>query len=119
MEAEKVLILRLHILLSRQMPDLRRSSMIDLADTGVESPHATEAGSNRDLVHRQPGFVDELFCKVQPPRLGYRHRSRSQMSQKQAAQMPRPYSQAFRKNFHATVFQSTLTDQTQSPRNRI
>jgi hypothetical protein len=41
------------------------------------------------------------------------------MSQKQAAQMPRPDSQAFRKNFHATVFQPTLTDQTQSPRNRI
>ena len=80
MEAEKVLILRLHILLSRQMSDLRRSSMIDLADTGVESPHATEAGSNCDLVHGQPGFIDELFREVQTPRLSYRNGSRTQVS---------------------------------------
>ena len=82
MEAEKVLILRLHVLLSRQMPDLGRSSMIDLADTGVESPHATEAGSNCDLAHGQPGFVDELFCKVQTPRLSYRNWSRTEVSKK-------------------------------------
>ena len=117
MEAEKVLIPRLHVLLSRQMPDLGRSSMIDLADTGVESPHATEAGSNCDLAHGQPGFVDELFCKVQPPRLGHRHRSRSQMSQKQAAKMPRPNSQAVGQNFYTTVLKTAFTDQPQSSRN--
>lgn len=112
MEFKEVVIPRLHVLPSRQMPDLSRSSMIDVADARVESAHAAEAGGKRDLTHGQTRLVDELLGKMQTARVGHRHRRCPQMSQEQASKMPRPNSQTFRKNLYATILQPTLTDQT-------
>jgi hypothetical protein len=63
MKFKEVVIPRLRVLLSRQVPDLSRRSTIDLADACVESPHAAEAGSKRNLTHRQTRLVDELFSQ--------------------------------------------------------
>src|ERR1039458_1424129 len=119
MKFKEVVIPRLRVLLSRQVPDLSRRSTIDLADACVESPHAAEAGSKRNLTHRQTRLVDELFRKVQTARVRHRHRRCPQVSQEQAPKMPRPNSEAFRKNFYATVLQTTLADKTQRSRNCV
>jgi len=87
--------------------------MIDLANTGVESSYASKAGGKGNLTHRQTGLVNELFGKVQTPCLSDGNRRCSQVSQEQAAEMPRSNSQAFGENFYATVFHATLTDQAQ------
>ena len=89
--------------------------MINLADAGIESPYATEAGSESDLTHGQPRLVDKLFRKVQAPSMSHRNRSCSQMSQEQAAKMTRTNSQVFCENLHSAILEATLTDQPQSP----
>ena len=114
MKAEKVLIFRLDFLRSRQMPDLGRSSVVDLANAGIEPPDATESGSERDLTHGQAGFVDKLFRKVQTARLCHRNRGCSQVSQEKATKVTRTNSQVFRKNLYSSVLEATLTDQSQS-----
>jgi hypothetical protein len=85
--------------------------MIDLANARVETPYATEARGKSDLAHRQSCFVDELLCKMQTARLSHSHRRCPQVSQEQAAKMPRSYSQTLCKNFYSTVIQTTLADQ--------
>lgn len=112
MKLKEVVIPGLHVLLSRQMPDLRRGSMVDLADPGVEAPHAAEARSQRNLAHGQTGLVDELLRKVQTARLGHRHRGRSQVAQEEAAKMSCSDSQALGKNLDPTVLHPTLANQT-------
>jgi hypothetical protein len=119
MQAEQVLISRLNIRLSRQAPDLSRSSMIDVVYASVEASYTTEAGREGDLIHGQAGLVNELLRKVQAARVGYRNWRCPQVSQKQAAKMPRANPQAFRKNLHSAVLEATLTDQTQGSRNGV
>src|SRR5262249_54867982 len=60
---KKVLIFGLDCLTS-QMPNLSWSSMINLADCGVESSHGTEARCVGDLTHRQSCLVDEFFGEL-------------------------------------------------------
>jgi hypothetical protein len=96
--------------LSRQTPDFGWSSMIDLANAGVEASHATEAGRERDLAHRQTGLIDQLFCKMQTSGLSHGNRRRSQVSQKQAAKMARPNSQTFGEDFHSAILQAAFAD---------
>ncbi len=87
--------------------------MIDLANARIEPPHAAKARSQRDLAHRQTGFVDQFLGKVQSPCLGYGARCRPQMPQEKAAKMPRTNPQAFRKSFDTTILQATLIDEAQ------
>ena len=111
-KAEQVMILWLVLGLPREAPDLRRSAMIDLANTGVESPYATETRSKGNLAHRQAGLVDELLGKVQSACPCHRDRSRSQMLEEEAAKMARANSQTFRENFNPATLQAALADQT-------
>jgi hypothetical protein len=53
----------------------------------------------------------KLLGKVQTACLSHSNWSGPQVSEEQAAKVPRPNPQAFRENFHPTVFQPTLTDQ--------
>jgi hypothetical protein len=112
MELKEVITVRLHILLPRQAPELSRGSMIDLTDTRVKAPYAAEAGSQCNLAHGQPRFVDKFLGKVQPTRPRHRHRWCSEISQKQAAKMACSNSQPFGKDLDVAVLQTTFTDQT-------
>src|SRR6266550_455334 len=118
-KAEQILVFRLYRCLPHQMPDLSRRPMIDPPDGGVESSNASEARGNRQLAHRQRGFVDQLFCEVQTPRVSDRTGRCPQMSQEQAPKMTGPNAQPFCQSFHAAIFQTTLADQAQSPRNGV
>src|SRR5580658_1233119 len=70
----------LHVLLPRQSPKLSWGPVIDLADAGVKAPHTAEAGSQCNLAHGQPGFVDEFFRKVDAARLRHCNRRCPQVS---------------------------------------
>ena len=93
--------------------------MIDLADAGVESPHAAKTGSESNLAHRQTGFVNELFGKLQPARLRHGAGCCSQVAQEQAAKMARANTQALGKHLHPAIFQAALTDQPQGTGDRV
>ena len=101
--------------LARQSPNLGRCSMIDFANTGVESPDAAEARGQRDLIHWQFRFIDQFFREVQTASLSHRDWSRAKMFQKQAPQVPRSNPQMFRENFYSSVLKATLADQAQRP----
>src|SRR5437870_5904738 len=118
-KAEEVLIFRKDSCLPREPTDLSRGSMIDLADARVESSYATESRSQGDLSHRQPGFIDERFRKVQTAGVSHRTGRRTQVSEEEAAKMARANSQPLCKNFHSTVLKSALIDQPQSSRNCV
>jgi hypothetical protein len=77
--------------------------MIDLADGGVESPYATEARSQGDLIHWESRLVNELFRKVQTTRLSYGAGRCTQVPQEQATKMARANSQPLRETFHSTL----------------
>ena len=111
-KSEHVLISWLDLFLTCQTPDLGRSSMVELADVSVEAANATKPGGQTNLIHWQAGLIDQFLGKMQSASLGYRHGSRSQMTQEQAAKMPRPYSQSLRQDFNSTISQPTLADQT-------
>jgi hypothetical protein len=64
MQAEAILVSGLDCRLPRQAADLRRSSMIDLEDSGVEAANAAEPGGESDLAHGQSGLVDQLLGEV-------------------------------------------------------
>ena len=108
-------MVRLSPRLSRQPPNLRWCSMINLANTGVESPNAAESRGQCDLIHLQIRFIDQLLREVQTASLSHRYRSRAKMFQKQAPQVPRSDSQTFRENFYSSVLKPTLSDQAQRP----
>src|SRR5580704_8310210 len=116
---EKILILRLHHLLPGQTPNLSRSSMVDLADSGVESSNAAKTGSEGNLTHGQIRLVEKLLCEVHLARPCHRTRRSSQVLEKQAAKMTRANSKAFRERFYSAIVQATLTNQPQRPRNGI
>src|SRR5207245_5365103 len=77
-KAEEVLILRKDGCLPREPTDLSRGSMINLADARIESSYATESRSQGNLSHRQPGFIDKLFRKVQTAGVSHRTGRRTQ-----------------------------------------
>lgn len=77
MKLKEVVIPRLHVGLPCQATDLSWGPMIDPADAGIESPHATESRGQSNLIHGQLGLVDELLCEVQTARLCHRDRRRS------------------------------------------
>src|SRR5437773_7375291 len=110
-KAEEVLIFRLDFCLPRQPADLSRSSVIDLADPGVESSYAAESRSQGNSRHRQPRFVDELFRKVQTAGLSHRTGRRPQVPEEEAAKMARANPQPRCENFDSTVLQGALIDQ--------
>ena len=87
MESEEILISRLRVLLARKMSDLAGRPMVDRPNAGIETSHATKARRDRNLIHRQAGFVDQLFGEVQTSCLRDRHWGRTQMPQEQASQM--------------------------------
>ena len=84
--------------------------MINLLDGGVESPHAAESSRERNLSHRQPGFVYQLFGKLQPARLRHGAGRRSQMTQEQPPKMARADAEALGKAFYSSVFKPALCD---------
>ena len=114
MKPERILVPALNPSLVSQMPDLRGSPVIDVPDTGVEAPHATESRSESNLVHGQRGLVDQLFGKVQAARLSDRNGSRAQMPEKQSPKVARADSQTLGQDLDATIFQSAFADQAQS-----
>lgn len=89
--------------------------MIGLTDGGIESSDATESRGKGDVAHRQSGFIDELFCKMQAAGMSHGDRRRSEMLEKKAAEMARADSEMFGENFDATVFESAFTDEPQRP----
>src|SRR5215472_2582964 len=101
------------------MTDLRGRSMIEIVDSGIESANAAESRGEGNLTHRQASFIDELLDEMETAGLGDRERSRSQMSQEQAAKMARPDTYSFCKTFHSFVTEAAFTDETQSSRNRV
>ena len=92
MKAEEIVIIRLDFRLARQAANLCGRSVIDVANAGVETPNAAESRGQRNLMHGQIRFVDQLLGEVQAARLSYSHGSRAQMFQKQAPQVPRSNS---------------------------
>ena len=114
MKAEQVLVSRLHLRAARQVPDLRGSSVIDLADAGVEAPNAAESGGESNLVHRQSGLIDQLLGKMKAARQSDGNGSRAQMPQKQAPKVACADSQPLGQDLDSTVLQAAFTDQTQS-----
>ena len=73
--------------LSRQLPDLRRSTMIEITNGHIEPPHTTKSGRNRNLRHGQLGFIDQLFGEVQAARVCYRTRCGAQMPKEQPSKV--------------------------------
>jgi len=112
------MILLLNRLLVRQAPDLRRRSVVRLADDRVEPAHASETWCECNVSHWQPGFVDQFLGEVQTTSLRYRAWRRTQVPDKQPSKMTRPYSQSLREAFHSALFQGAFPDQAKSSRNR-
>jgi hypothetical protein len=93
--------------------------MIDLSDTGVEPSNTAEAGGQRNITHSQVCLVTQLLRKVHLARLGHSAWGRAQVLKKQAAEVSRADSEAFREGFDSTVFQAAFTYQAQGSRNCI
>lgn len=92
------------------MADLGGRSMIEVADSRVETSNTAESRRRGNLIHRQMSLIDELLGKMKASRLSYRERIRSQVSEEQPAEMPRPYSQSFCETFNSSVPKPAFTD---------
>jgi hypothetical protein len=93
--------------------------MVDLADARIEPSNAAETSSHGNVTHAQVCLVNQLLGKVHLARLSHRTWRRPQVPEKQATKVTRANSQAFGERFYTALLQSALTNQAQSPRNRI
>src|SRR4029077_8327906 len=80
-ETKYVLVFGLNLFLPCEMPDLSGRSMIEVADSRVETANTAESRRQGNLIHRQTSLINELLGKMKASGLSYRERSRSQMSQ--------------------------------------
>jgi hypothetical protein len=98
-----IVIFRLQRPLSSQTPNLSRSSVIDLADSGVESLNAAETRSEGNITHPQIRLVDRRLRKVHLARLSDRARRCPQVLRKQTTEVTRS-GEAFSHGFLTGVF---------------
>ncbi len=87
----------------------------------VESPHAAEAGGQRDLAHGQARIVDQLLGQQHAPRLRHRDRRGAEMLIEQAPQLPLADAKPRGQTVDAGVvaIQRTLGDQRQAAGHRV
>src|SRR5581483_8313178 len=102
-EQEFVFVLLLCRGLVRQVPQMGGRAMVGFGEGVVEAANAAEPGGQCNVPHGQGSLVDQLLCEVQPTRLRDRDRARSEMLQKQTAQVSSADAKPLCKWFHSPV----------------
>src|SRR5439155_1109566 len=80
-----------------ETPQLCRRACVRAANLGVESPKASEAGRDRDLMEREARLVDELLGEMRASGKGDVERRRAEVLQEQAPQVSRGDAEPIRK----------------------
>src|SRR6478672_5637058 len=91
---------------------------VDLGEYRIEAANTAEAGTHRDRRHGELRLVEKAFCTLNPGGLGYLDRARTELSLKEAAQMPRANAEPRRKRINAVVIESAAVDQSERAFNR-
>lgn len=117
-EPKNGFIFRLRLGARDKSADVSRSPAIHRANCGVEAANASEAGGERNLLHGQRRFVDELLGEMQTARLRNRVGRGTKMLHEQATKVTGSDTQAAGKGVHTAIFEPAFTDQPQGARNR-
>lgn len=110
-DPKNVFIFRLRLGARDKSADVSRSPAIHRANRSVEAANASEAGGERNLLHGQRRFVDELLGEMQAAGLRDCAGRGAEVLQEQAAKVAGSDTQTAGKEVHTAIFEPAFTDQ--------